>query len=102
PDFTRVMEGFAGNDFFRGDLRDGYSEMVRYIGSPNGVNVNLGLNFAQDGYDSNSTLAGVQSFNDTLIGIDFIQGSMFNDTLVGGGLSHTYNGSPFENFEGMK
>jgi Ca2+-binding RTX toxin-like protein len=101
PDFVRTMEGYSGNDFFRGDTRDGYSEMVTYRGAPSGVYVDLSTGEGKDGYDSDAGTAGFQSFTDTLAGIDFVQGSMFNDTLKGGGISTTFSGGYFESFEGM-
>ncbi len=99
-DFARQMEGFAGNDYFEGDFRDGYFEMVTYAGSPNGVTVNLAEGWALDGWDSD-TLAGLQSYTDTLFDIDGVQGSNFNDLLIAGGSATTYPGNHFENLEGL-
>ena len=35
------MRGFAGNDTFQGDSRDGYFEVVTYSDAPSAVVVNL-------------------------------------------------------------
>lgn len=101
-DFTRTMEGYAGNDFIRGDNKDGLFDVVRYVSSPNAIVVNLGEEYALDGYDSDSVAGGVQSYTDTLLQVDGVQGSAFNDLLIGGGLSRTADGGLYEDFEGMQ
>src|SRR6185503_16684774 len=100
-DFTRIMEGFAGNDLLVGDQRDGLNDRVRYSGSPNAVYVNLAEETALDGYDQDTAAGGVQSYTDTLRFIDDIQGSSFNDTLLGGGLGTSAGGFFNEQFEGL-
>lgn len=100
-DFARVLEGYAGADYFEGDLRDGYFELVSYASAPSAVVVNLAEGWALDGYDSNNSIAGVQSYTDSLVDIDGVQGSAFNDLLIGGGTASGFNGMRFEHFEGM-
>jgi Ca2+-binding RTX toxin-like protein len=100
-DFARSLEGFAGNDTFRGDSRDGYFELVTYSAAPSGVSVNLATGIATDGYDSDLVTAGVQSFSDTLVNIDGVRGSAFNDTLIAGGPATSFSGARFEQLEGM-
>ncbi len=101
-DFARVLEGFAGNDQFTGDSRDGYFELVSYRGAPSGVVVNLATGSATDGYDSDSGTEDVQPYTDTLVNIDAVQGSAFNDVLMAGGTGTTnFSGGFFQQLEGM-
>ena len=100
-DFARSMNGNAGNDTFNGDSRDGYTEVVSYSGSPNGVVANLATGVATDGYDSDTGTTGIQPYTDTLVNIDVVQGSAFADSLLGGGTATLINGTRFEALEGM-
>ncbi|MFH1913627.1 MAG: FecR domain-containing protein [Pseudomonadota bacterium] len=91
------FRGWAGNDTFNGN---GGHVTVSYDDAPSGVNVNLATNTASDGWGGTDTLLYIQSvvgsdFNDTLIGSDYadllvgndgddeIQGGLGNDTLIG-------------------
>ena len=65
-----LLIGGAGNDTYTGGPG---ADRVSFIGSPNGVNVDLSLGFA--------TGEGDDSFGDT---IEIIVGSQFNDHLTGG------------------
>lgn len=73
-DFTfEAFEPLAGNDTVNG--KDGWDE-VYYFSSPKGIRVNLGLSTGQvieDGYGG----------TDTLIGIEMVGGSEFDDHLKG-------------------
>lgn len=64
------FEGLAGNDLIVG--RDG-SDRANYSRSDAGVDVNLALGIAQDGFGT----------TDTLFGIEGIKGSRFADILTG-------------------
>ena len=98
------MEGRAGNDSIVGGSNDEL-DITRYSSSPFAVVVNLGSSAltgtpygtvaafsARDGWDS---LGGG---TDTLVGIEGVRGSDFNDTLVGGGPGAWDEG--VESFEG--
>ncbi|MEP7300972.1 MAG: calcium-binding protein [Caldimonas sp.] len=74
---TENFRGQAGNDTIDG--RGGY-DVARYDTSAAGVNVNLVTGVAQDG------LGGT----DTLLNIEGVRGSSYNDTLTGG---NTANGT---------
>jgi Ca2+-binding RTX toxin-like protein len=71
------FEGGAGNDTLDGGAIDPISALngarASYLGSTSAVNVNLGTGIAQDG------MVGI----DTLININQVRGSAFNDTLTG-------------------
>jgi Ca2+-binding RTX toxin-like protein len=83
------FEGHAGNDTLDGGAILGALDIniASYARSPTGVIVNLsnapvlgvGANNARDGYNVNGN-PGI----DTLININAVEGSSFNDTLVGG------------------
>ena len=68
---TEQFEGNAGNDTIDG--RGGF-DIVRYTLANTAVNVNLATGIATDG----------QGGTDTLLNIEGIRGSSFNDTLTGG------------------
>jgi Ca2+-binding RTX toxin-like protein len=90
-DFAMVLRGFAGNDTFIGDNQLLYAaEIVSYTEAPAGVNVNLATGVASDGY----------GFTDTLITINGVQGSAFNDVLKAGGAALAMR-TRFETLEGM-
>jgi Ca2+-binding RTX toxin-like protein len=101
-DFARLMEGRGGADKFYGDARPGMYEIVTYRNAPNGVNVNLATGAGNDGYDSNTSMAGVQSYTDKLVAIDAVVGSFFDDTLSAGGTAVAISGVRFESLEGLK
>ena len=93
-----TLVGGPGNDFLDGGIvtdqvNNSDSNFVSYITATVGVNINMsgitgtgstGTGTAQDG------LGGV----DTLVNISFVQGSGFNDTIIGS------NGRFFEQFDG--
>jgi Ca2+-binding RTX toxin-like protein len=64
------LYGKAGNDTLNGG--DGF-DMVSFLFEPGGVTVNLATGTATDGYGN----------SDTLISIEGIEGSDFNDTITG-------------------
>ncbi|CAN1527024.1 RTX calcium-binding nonapeptide repeat [Burkholderiaceae bacterium] len=67
------FDGGAGNDYIDG--RGGF-DRVSYLTNPNGVFVTLGgtgVGYATDGYGD----------TDTLVGIEVVRGSYFDDTLIG-------------------
>ena len=71
-DITEVLQGMAGNDTIDGR---GGNDLVHYgYGPTTAVNVNLATGVAYDG----------QGGIDTLINIEGVQGSIFDDTLTGG------------------
>lgn len=80
---TEQFEGRAGNDTINGR---GGIDIARYDSATNAVNVNLATGVASDG------LGGT----DTLINIEGIRGSSFNDILTGGNVAN----SAFEAFTG--
>lgn len=61
----------AGNDWIDGG--DGLQDTITYFASPSGVYVNLELGYALDGYGT----------TDTIINIEWIEGSYFDDILIG-------------------
>jgi Ca2+-binding RTX toxin-like protein len=81
--------GGAGNDSFDGGAG---SDTVGYIGAASAVNVNLGTGVVTGGA-GNDTLVGIEgvygsNFNDTLIGTagdNWFAGSLGNDSITGGG-----------------
>ena len=82
------FEGRGGNDLIDGK---GDNDRASYQSSPAGVNVNLTTGIALDGWGG----------TDTLVSIDEIRGSIYNDNLTGGNALNgrgTYDG--FEAFEG--
>jgi Ca2+-binding RTX toxin-like protein len=108
--FVEAFRGNAGNDTIDGGGSDtvigayGVTDRVEYNNSPFAVVVNLGTapisgtpygtvnaGTARDGFDS---LGGD---TDTLIDINVVRGSNFNDTLIGGNPKFDNN----ERFEGL-
>ncbi len=65
-----------------------------------GVSVNLAGTTASDGTDADTVTGGVQANTDSFANIDEVQGSAFNDTLVGGGQSKSFSGQLSETFRG--
>ena len=86
-----TLAGGAGNDTLDGG--DGENDRVYYSGDPTGVTVNLLTGTATDGYGDTDTLIGIErlrgsDFDDTLIGDDQdnrLEGEGGNDTIVGNG-----------------
>ncbi len=83
-----MVFGGAGNDILFGgsgaDMIDGgtgSSDLVDYIDSPAAVNVTLGL-----------TGMGGFAEGDTLLNVENLRGSIFNDVLSGDALENTING----------
>jgi Ca2+-binding RTX toxin-like protein len=68
---TEHFEGLAGNDTIDG--RGGF-DAVRYDWTGSAVNVNLATGTASDGY----------GYTDTLLNIEGVRGSKYNDVLTGG------------------
>jgi len=89
-----TLTGGLGDQWFIGrggsDSIDGGagSDGVSYIDDPAGVTVDLGTGSADDGW------GGVWAFGgtDTLISIENVEGSNFNDTLIGNGGDNVING----------
>ena len=75
------FEGLAGDDVINGNGADG--KQVSYVNSPAGVSVNLQTGAAADGFGD----------SDTILNVDSVLGSRFDDVIVG-------SGSQFEDFEG--
>jgi uncharacterized delta-60 repeat protein len=98
------FQGNAGNDIIDGgrgttvptSSTNNEQNQARYDNSPNAVNVNLATGVALDGFDSDTGTAGVQSYTDTLIGINAVRGSNFADSLTGGNTAFDFQ----EWFEG--
>jgi len=67
---TEQFEGLAGNDTIDGM---GGNDIVRYDRSPTAVNASLASGTASDGFGG----------TDTLVNIEGLRGSAFNDTLTG-------------------
>ena len=84
-----VLEGRAGADLLDG--RTG-SDQVRYDFSLNAVNVNLASGSATDGYDSDSVTGGIQPYTDTLVSIERVRGSNFDDTIAGNASDNSLEG----------
>jgi Ca2+-binding RTX toxin-like protein len=86
--YTEFFEGRAGNDTIDGK---GGNDQVRYDPATSAVNVNLVTGIAQDG----------QGGTDSLLNIEGIRGSNFNDTLTGGNAANgTGTTDGFEFFQG--
>jgi len=79
PNAFESFEGMEGNDTIDGGLG---SDRARYGASPSAVNVNLGAGTGSDGWGG----------TDTLIGIERVDGSAFNDTLSGGAANEVFAG----------
>jgi len=93
-----LLHGGDGNDFLEGgagaDVLDGGAgiDSVNYHGSDAGVTVDLGLRTADGGHAEGDTLIGIESvrgstFDDVLIGSDgdnFLCGLGGNDSVYGG------------------
>ena len=92
-DLAENFEGMAGNDIINGGTSAPSSiAQAVYSSSPGAVNVNLATGTASDGYGA----------SDTLINIDGVVGSNYNDVLTGGSSSSVIIASShFEQFEGL-
>lgn len=83
-----VLVGDKGSDFFIGGAgNDSISggqgiDTVSYAGSPAGINLNLSRDTAQDGY------GGI----DTIIGVENVIGSQFNDIIVASNFANVITG----------
>lgn len=77
--YFEFFEGRAGDDVIDG--RGGF-DFADYQTAPKSVNVNLATGVATDGYGT----------TDTLINIEGVRGSSFNDTLVGNTGANMLNG----------
>ncbi|WP_170566128.1 calcium-binding protein [Ruegeria atlantica] len=75
-----VLEGGAGNDVLNGGTG---SDTAVYGRSDARVNVNLG----------NGNATGGHAEGDTLIGIENLEGSRYNDTLIGDGKNNSLSGA---------
>jgi Ca2+-binding RTX toxin-like protein len=81
-DIDNYIDGGAGNDFIDGG--DGF-DSIAYRSATAGVTVNLGLKTAQ-------VVNGSTGETDTLIGVEYLWGSNFNDVLIGGADDEGFNG----------
>ncbi len=79
-----TLNGGAGNDLLDGGLGQ---DTVSYSGAAEGVSVNLNI---QDGFTAQFVSAS--SGSDTLINIEDVTGSDFNDTLIGDGDANVLEG----------
>lgn len=93
PNGTRGHDdlfGLGGNDILYGgpgsDIIDGGSgsDTASYVGSTNGVSVNLNLGGFQ--------FTGADTGSDRLVSIENLTGSNFADTLIGNGSANVLNG----------
>ena len=84
-----TLEGLAGADLLDG--RTG-TDQVRYDRSPSAVVVSLATGLALDGYDSDLVTAGIQPFTDTLVSIERVRGSKFDDVLTGDAGANGFEG----------
>ena len=73
------FRAMAGNDTIDGG---GGFDRAAYHGAPSAVNANLATGIAQDGHGT----------TDTLIAVEGLRGSVFNDTLTGSGGDNTFEG----------
>ena len=90
-----LLVGGAGNDTLDGGTvgPDNDFDYVSYLDAPTtstGVTVNLGAGTATDGWGN----------TDTLLNIDGVYGSAYNDSLTGGSNSQWFSGLKFEWFIG--
>jgi Ca2+-binding RTX toxin-like protein len=95
-----LFSGGLGDDFIDGGegfgTGDGQFDIVDYgFQSSSAVRVDLGA----DTLSGMGTATGGGG-NDTLFNIDMVIGSNFNDTLLGGSASRSYQGQLFEQFRG--
>src|SRR5205085_4126577 len=77
---NNILVGGAGNDILNGAAG---IDAASYVTATSGVTVNLGLTTAQ-----NTSSAGT----DTLLNIENVTGSNFNDTLTGNASNNVING----------
>jgi uncharacterized delta-60 repeat protein len=91
-----TIDGGRANNAVAMDAGNLEMNMAMYHGSAGAVNVNLITQIALDGNDSDAGTPGIQSYTDTLIGINAVRGSNFDDTLTGGNALFDY----VEFFEG--
>ncbi|MCA3413588.1 MAG: calcium-binding protein, partial [Roseomonas sp.] len=75
-----VVRGNGGSDSIDGGL--GSADVADYRNATTGISVNLATGAAQDG----------QGGIDTLVGIERVWGSAFNDTMVGGNGNDVFDG----------
>lgn len=103
--FTEFFRGHAGNDLIDGR---GGTDLVEYQLSPGGIDVNLATGVAADGHGTSDTLLNVEQvraslFDDTLVGNEFrnvFQGLAGNDFIDGGGEFDRIDYSPDVFFNG--
>ena len=91
------LRGGSGNDVLDGGANtQGNGDMAQYSDSPTGVVVNLGTGTASDGFGGTDTLVNIEgvsgsAFNDVLTGStadnEVFDGGAGNDTIDGGGKS---------------
>jgi len=81
------LVGGAGSDFIDGGAvldRSGYTDVntVSYMGGPNGIYVNLS-GITGDGSTGSGTANDGMGGTDTLVSVQFVQGTNNNDTIIG-------------------
>ncbi len=108
-----TLRGGAGNDILSGNntVINGEFDTADYGSSGSGIVVKLGAviggnlaagtygGIVTGGVNGNQALDGFGG-TDTLLNIDAVVGSAYNDILVGGSTSMTFNGMYFESFVG--
>ena len=85
------LDGQAGSDLLDGG--DGPQDEARFDFHPAGVDANLSTGVALDGFGGTDTLVGIEgligsNFDDRLVGddgVNFLRGLQGADTLIGGG-----------------
>ncbi|TXI67122.1 MAG: calcium-binding protein [Limnohabitans sp.] len=90
--YFEFFSGLAGNDTIDG--RGGF-DFAMYMGSVNGIEVDMrkATEQVQDGYVWTDPLTGIETRSyDTLLNIESIQGSHFDDTVQGGSEPLYFNG----------
>jgi Ca2+-binding RTX toxin-like protein len=89
---SEFFVGRGGDDTITGSPLLGFFTIADYAGNTTkqAVNVNLSTGIALDGVGG----------TDTLTNVDSVRGGAANDTLVGGSLSRSPNGTFFESFRG--
>jgi Ca2+-binding RTX toxin-like protein len=85
---TQWLRGNGGSDTLNGGADD---DWVSYAFDPSGVNVDLTTGLATDGFNGAGGLLGLGG-TDTLISIENVEGSNYNDVITGNGFANVLAG----------